>query len=62
MLPTEVVIRYGAWLENMDRRIAGSDWQHTVLEYCVLLDRLSFDFYRNYWNTLKNSYFMQIRH
>ena len=32
MLPTEVVTRYGAWLENTDRRNANSDWQPTVLK------------------------------
>ena len=35
MLPTEVVIRYGAWLENTDRRTAQSDWKRAVLKYCV---------------------------
>jgi len=32
MLPTEVVTRYGAWLENTDRGNAHSDWQPTVLK------------------------------
>lgn len=62
MLPTEVVTRYGAWLQNTDRRIANDDWQRTVLKYCVLLNGTCFDFYRYYWETLKNYSFMQIRH
>jgi hypothetical protein len=40
MLPTEVVIRYGVWLENTDRRIAHSDWQRAVLKYCVFKQNL----------------------
>lgn len=62
MLPTDLVTRYGAWLVNRDWRVANSDWRPTVLTYCVLLDRNGFDFYRNYWNTLENSYFIKICH